>query len=394
MRINSLIPTCLFTACAALVPAQTFTVLHIFQGPDGAQPSVLVQDSSGNLYGTTAFGGASGLGTLYKLAKKVPNKQTVLYSFGGQADGENPYGVLLGSDGNLYGTTSDAGANGFGTVWRSTPAGAFTTFYQFQGGAQAAYPGQLIGGPSALYGVAGGGEPFYGGMVYSLSRSSETDLYKFAGGADGNNPSWLIRDSAGNFYGTAGGGDLACGSLRGCGVIFKIDTKGVYSVLHVFVGPDGTGPIGLTLDPAGNLYGTTVGGGVHNSGTVYELTPSGQLTTLYAFTGGADGQFPQSGVIRDAPGNLYGTTESGGAVTSQCNNLACGVVFMLSPTAAGAWRETVLHSFNGTDGQDPGALLLDPAEPALYGATNRGGDFSCTPLDGGTSCGVVFKITR
>jgi uncharacterized repeat protein (TIGR03803 family) len=385
------------TACAALMPAQNFTLVHVFHGADGAEPSgVLVQDSSGNLYSTTSFGGASGLGTVYKLEKKVPNKVTVLHSFTGSSDGQNPNaGVLLGSDGNLYGTTIGAGANGDGTAFRTTPAGAFATFYQFQGGAHAALPQQLIGEPNSFYGVAGGGAPFYGGMVYHLDTSGETDLYKFAGGADGNYANWIVRDNAGNFYGTAGGGgDLACSAPRGCGVIFKIDTKGVYSVLHVFVGPDGDGPGGLTLDSAGNLYGTTGSGGAHNSGTVFELTPAGQLITLYAFTGGADGQFPQSGVIRDASGNLYGTTSSGGAVTSQCNNLACGVVFMLSPTAAGTWHETVLHSFNGTDGQDPlGPLLLDPSQPALYGATDRGGDFNCTPIDGGTSCGVVFKIT-
>jgi uncharacterized repeat protein (TIGR03803 family) len=232
-------------------------------------------------------------------------------------------------------------------------------------------------------------------MVYRLDASAETDLYKFAGGADGNQPSWIVRDNAGNFYGAAGGGDLTCGPTRGCGVIFKIDAKGNYSVLHVFVGPDGIGPGGLALDPAGNIYGATTSGGAHNSGTVFELTPAGQLTTLYTFTGGADGALPESGVIRDTSGNLYGTASSGGVTTSQCSDLPCGVVFMLSPTSTGAWHETVLHSFTGPDGDNPlGPLLLDPSGPALYGTTFRGGDFSCTTIAGGSSCGVVFKITR
>jgi uncharacterized repeat protein (TIGR03803 family) len=398
MRISSFIPTCLLTACAAMVPAQTFTLVHVFHGPDGGDPesAAIVEDSSGNLYSTTAFGGASGLGTVYKIEKKGNNKETVLHSFTGGADGQNSFtGVTLGSDGNIYGTANGGGTNGFGTAFRATPAGAFTAFYEFQGGAKAAFPEQLITGPSALYGIAGGGAPFYGGMVYRLNTSGETDLYKFAGGADGNHPTWLVRDSAGNLYGTAGGGDLTCSPTQGCGVIFKIDTKGAYSVLHVFVGPDGNGPRGLILDSASNLYGTTGSGGAHDSGTVFELTPAGKLITLYAFTGGADGQFPQSGVISDASGNLYGTTSSGGITTSQCSDLACGVVFMLSPTAAGVWKETVLHSFTGPDGDNPlGPLLLDPSEPALYGTTYRGGDFSCSTINGGSSCGVVFKITR
>lgn len=398
MRIRSFVPTCLLTVCAAVLPAQTFTLIHVFHGADGGDPesAAIVQDSSGNLYSTTAFGGASGLGTVYRIEKKSPNKETVLHSFTGGFDGQNPFtGVTIGSDGNVYGTAQGGGTNGFGTVFRTTPASAFSAFYEFQGGAQAQFPGKLIAASNVLYGVAGGGAPFNAGMVYRLDASGETDLYKFAGGADGSNSSWLIRDSAGSIYGAAGGGDLTCSAPRGCGIIYKIDTRGVYSVLHVFVGPDGDGPSGLTLDSAGNLYGATVNGGAYNSGTIFELTRAGQLLTLYTFTGGADGQYPQSGVIRDASGNLYGTASSGGTVTSQCFNQGCGVVFMLSPMAGGTWKETVLHSFTGPDGDNPlGPLLLDPSEPALYGTTYRGGDFSCTTISGGTSCGVVFKISH
>lgn len=398
MRISCLIPACVLAVCAAVASAQTFTVVHVFHGADGANPesAAIVQDSSGNLYSTTAFGGASGLGTVYKIDQKANNKETVSHSFTGGADGENPFtGLVLGSDGNLYGTAVGGGTNGFGTAFRTALTGAFTAFYQFQGGAQADSPGKIVPGSSMLYGVAGGGAPFFGGMVYRLDTSGETDLYKFAGTADGTNPSWLIRDAAGNIYGTAGGGDMFCNAPGGCGVIFKIDAKGSYSVLHVFVGPDGSGPSGLTLDSAGNLYGTTVAGGAQNSGTVFELTPAGQLTTLYTFTGGADGAQPQSGVIRDAAGNLYGTAYTGGTTTSQCFNFGCGVVFMLSPGTAGAWKETILHSFTGPDGDNPlGPLLLDPSGPAIYGTTWRGGDFSCSTINGSSSCGVVFKISR
>lgn len=395
MRITSLIPSCVLAACAATMPSQTFTLVHVFHGPEGAWPGLLVQDSSGNLYGPAYFGGDSGLGTVYKIVKKN-DKTTVLHSFSASTDGEDPDGLLLGSDGNLYGTTGGAGPDGWGTAFRINPSGAFNVFYSFQGGTKAADPGLLIGDSNALYGLASGGAPFYGGVVYGLNAAGETDLYTFAGGADGARPSALVRDSAGNFYGTAlGGGNLTCKVYGGCGVVFKIDAKGVYSVLHVFIGADGNGPSGLVLDPAGNLFGTTISGGASNAGTVFELTPAGNLTTLYTFTGGADGQQPQSGVIRDQAGNLYGTTYLGGAVSSQCYNSTCGVVFMLSPGSGGAWKETVLHTFTGADGESPVApLLLDPSEPALYGTTQRGGDFNCTTISGGTSCGVVFKITR
>ena len=404
MPIKRLIPKpsfaacCVIAACTATLPAQTFTVLHIFQGTDGAEPSnaALTLDSAGDLYGTTMFGGSTGLGTAYKITAKN-HSETVLHSFTGPSDGENPStGLVLGSDGNLYGGTIGGGANNFGTAFRITPAGTFSNFYDFSGAAQASAPQQILAGTGALYGVGGGGAPFYGGVAFRLDASGETDFYTAAGGADGNNMNWMVRDLSGNFYGTAGsGGDLACGAPSGCGVIYKIDTKGAYSVLHIFIGPDGAGPRGLTLDSAGNLYGTTASGGTLNAGTVFELSSSGQFRTLYSFTGGADGENPQSAVVRDAYGNLYGTTSQGGTTSSQSSGIACGVVFMLSPTTAGAWRETVLHSFNGSDGCNPQApLLLDPSQPALYGTTNRGGDFSCSTINAASSCGVVFKISR
>src|SRR5579859_593385 len=140
MRISSVVSTCIMTAFAAMAPAQTFTLIHVFHGPDGGDPAsaAIVEDSSGNLYSTTAVGGDTGLGTIYKIAKNS-NKETVLHSFTGGADGQNPFtGVTFGSDGNLYGTTNSGGTNGFGTVFRSTASGDFSSFYEFQGGAMAA----------------------------------------------------------------------------------------------------------------------------------------------------------------------------------------------------------------------------------------------------------------
>jgi uncharacterized repeat protein (TIGR03803 family) len=277
-----------------------------------------------------------------------------------------------------------------------TPAGVFSVLYEFNGGAMAAQPGQLIAGKNALYGLAtSGGAPFNSGMVFRLDRSGETDIYKFAGGADGSASSSFVTDGNGDLYGAAGGGDLTCTVNGACGILYKIDSTGKYSVIHVFIGPDGKYPTLHAIDPGGNLYGTTVSGGAHDQGSVFELTTSGKLITLYSFTGGSDGGLPEGGVIRDGSGTLYGTTSTGGVATSQCFNQGCGVVFELSSSSTGVWHETVLHSFNGNDGYQPIAPLhIDPSLPALYGTTNVGGDFSCTTIAGGQSCGVVFRITR
>jgi uncharacterized repeat protein (TIGR03803 family) len=383
-------------ATASLAPAQTFTLLHVFHGADGGDPesAPLVMDSNGNLFSTTAFGGASGFGTVYKIDRK--NNETVLHSFTGGTDGEDPFaGLVLGSDGNFYGTAVYGGTNGFGTAFRVTRGGQFSVFYQFQGGTKASQPGRLLAGKNQLYGTAAGAAPFFGGTVFQLDRSGETDLYKFVGGADGTTPGGLVQDASGNLYGAAGtGGNLACNAPFGCGVIFKIDSSGTYSVLHVFIGPDGQFPQGLLLDSKGNLYGTAGAGGASNSGTIFKLSPTGQLTTLYAFTGGADGGQPHAGLIRDAAGNFYGTAFTGGIVNSQCFDFGCGVVFQLSPNG-NTWKEIVLHSFNGADGDNPLApLILDPSGTALYGTTSRGGDYNCTTINGGTSCGTVFRVSR
>jgi uncharacterized repeat protein (TIGR03803 family) len=398
MRTSRLVPMSLLAACVTLLPAQTFTLVHVFNGTDGAEPTgQLVQDTSGTLWGTTMFGGSNGLGTVYKIQPAANNKETVLHSFADGADGQNPNsGVVPGPGDNLYGTALGDFTNGFGSVFRLTPAGVFSVAYDFQGGSSAAQPGQLIAGSHALYGLAtSGGAPFNNGMVFRLSSSGETDLYKFVGGADGSQSSSFVNDNSGNLYGAAGGGDLNCTIYGACGILYKIDPRGVYSVIHVFIGLDGSGPVLHAIDPVGNLYGTTTTGGAHNQGTVFELTTSGQIVTIYSFTGGADGGAPEAGVIRDSAGTLYGTASSGGVATSQCNNQGCGVVFSLTLASSGMWHETVLHSFNGNDGYQPlASLLLDPHQPALYGVTGVGGDFSCTTIAGGSSCGVVFKISR
>jgi uncharacterized repeat protein (TIGR03803 family) len=239
-----------------------------------------------------------------------------------------------------------------------------------------------------------------------------TALYTFTG-ADGEFPQGnLIRDRAGNLYGTAfNGGDLSgCGG-SGCGVVFKLDRSGKETVLYSFTGgADGAYPAtGLVRDEAGNLYGTTHGGGDISvsacsfnpgCGVVFKVDPSGKESVLYAFTGGADGLGASSGLVRDEAGNLYGTTVMGGDLSGVCPGFpapGCGVVFKVDATG----KETVLHTFTGgADGYAPYGDLLRDEAGSLYGAASNGGDVSgfCGDVvlntTGFLGCGTVFKLDQ
>jgi len=202
-------------------------------------------------------------------------------------------------------------------------------------------------------------------------------LYSFTGGTDGAVPAGLLRDAAGNLYGvTEFGGDLNCLPPYGCGTVFKMDKAGKETVLHSFTMADGAFPLGtLIRDPLGNLYGTTSDSGPSGQGTVFKLDKGGNERVLYSFSGGADGGGPEAGVIRDATGNLYGTTAGGG------NNNNDGVVFKVDETG----HETVLHTFDGTDGGGPEAPLVRDAGGNLYGTTVFGGAYDW---------GTVFKLDK
>jgi uncharacterized repeat protein (TIGR03803 family) len=347
-----------------VVPAQTqaqkFKVLHTFHGANGGEPlGVLVRDSAGNIYGTTGVGGTGkcskyGCGTAFKLNNV--GKQVWLHSFEG-ANGFVPAaGLLRDAAGNLFGTTVEGG--------RIT---------------------------KACGGVQGGGC----GVVFKLdSAGKETVLYKFPGFPSGSGPeALLVKDNAGNLYGTT-----YQGGTSNFGTVFKIDKSGKESILHSFAGPpDGGGDgalsyAGVIRDAAGNLYGVTAGGGAFGAGVVYEVDAAGKESLLYSFTGGSDGGGPESVLLFDSQGNLYGTTANGG--NGQCGGTGCGVVFELSPHAGGTWAEAVLYTFcslsNCADGERPltGPLVRDSVGN-LYGATIFGGTFRNCNGDG---CGVVFKL--
>jgi uncharacterized repeat protein (TIGR03803 family) len=341
----------------------------------------LIQDSAGNFYGTTQLGGTSNLGTVFKLDPM--GTETVLHSFAGGADGANPYsGLVQDSTGNLYGTTYYGGAPNHGTVFKLDPTGTETVLYSFAGGTDGANPyASLVQDPAGnLYGTTQRGGASGQGTVFKVDTAgTETVLYTFTGGSDGGVPDGaLVLDAAGNLYGTTFGGGHVCVHRRiYCGVVFKLDTTGTEIVLHTFTGgTDGFFPVaGLVRDSAGNLYGTT-----SDAGTIFQLDATGNETVLYSFTGGAGGGTPYAGLVRDPTGNLYGTTNYGG--DSTCGNgSGCGVVFQLDTTG----REIVLYTFTGgADGANPelGSLIRDSAGN-LYGTTQFGGP---------SNNGVVFKI--
>jgi len=336
-------------------------------------------------------GAVSGCGVVFML--DATGTETVLHSFTGAPDGNQPYGgVTRDSAGNFYGTTYSGGTSNAGTVFKLDSAWNETVLYSFTGGADGCGPqaGVILDSLGNLYGTtAGCGSASNAGVVYKLTRAGKlVVLHTFTGGTDGaSSEAGLIRDAEGNLYGTTsrGGGSIHC--YEGCGIVFKLSSTGTETILHSFTGtPDGASPAaGVVRDAAGNLYGTTVYGGMAGCslgcGMVYKLDTTNQLTVLYNFTGGTDGGNPVAGVIRSASGNLYGDTYVGGAYGG------FGVVYKLDTTGT----EKVLYRFNGVDGSGPVAGLIGDSKGNLYGTTFVGG----TGFAGatGTGYGVVFKLT-
>jgi len=389
-------------------------------GPYGG----LIFDAAGNLYGMTDLGGTYNCGRVFELTPQTSGGWTekVLHNFDKNGkDGCAPYGRLVfDSAGNLYGTTSAGGEYNEGIVFelKHNSGGGWVEqiLHAFNRNGTDGYnseAGLAIDSLGDLYGTtAQGGTNGAVGTVFELSHQTsgnwtETPLYAFDSlyGANGAYPLARVTfDSSGHIFGTAAHGGE---NNNNWGVVFELTQKSTggwaETVLHTFQnnGVDGSGPVSsLIADAAGNLYGTTLDGGtgscnfegVLGCGTVFELSPveggGWTETVLYSFQGGNDGEYPRAGLIFDAAGNLYGTTQDGG-IYQYCNidNITvggCGTVFELSPTAGG-WTETVLHSFgNNKDGIIPAAELVMDAAGNLYGTTVLGGVY------GG---GTVFKIT-
>jgi len=386
-------------ALALVVPlhrARAETMLYSFKGgsKDGANPESggggLIKDSEGNLYGTAYAGGASGFGIVFKLARS--GTETVLYSFAGNAnDGSFPYaGLIRDGAGNFYGTTSQGGAYDGGTVFKLAPDGTETVLHSFNGGNDGRLPvaGLIQDKKGNFYGTTYGGGPSDAGTVFKLAPDGvERVLYSFCSRpdcSDGFAPfAGLIKDTSGNLYGTTA---YSAANDSRCGTVFKLAPDGTETVLHPFTGRDGCIPIGgLIKDSSGNLYGTTDTGGAFGLGTVFRLAPGGTETVLHSFRGGNDGSNPTAGLIEDRAGNLYGTTAYG-AGTGCSSGTGCGTVFKLAPGGT----ETVLHSFEGPsdDGNTRVAGLINDKKGHLYGTTLSGGEGN--GCSGG--CGTVFRL--
>ncbi|HEX4080063.1 MAG TPA: choice-of-anchor tandem repeat GloVer-containing protein [Rhizomicrobium sp.] len=309
------------------------TVLHAFAGKpdDGAWPwAGVIADKKGNHFGTTSQGGAKNAGTVFEVA--ADGTESTLYTFTGGSDGANPAAALIeDKSGNLYGTTQGGGASGWGTVFEVSPAGTETVLYSFSGGSDGAKPlaGLIIDKAGNLYGTTSMGGAYKWGTAFELAPDgTETVLYSFIGKADGAYPvADLMADKAGNFFGAT-----EEGGAKHLGTVFELAADGTETVLHSFTykNDDGIFPWGgLVADKSGNLYGTTRGGGLYHDGIVFEVTPAGAEAVLYSFGGGSDGAYPSAGLIMDAAGNLYGTTQMGGTGTA-CPN-GCGTIFEVKP---------------------------------------------------------------
>lgn len=306
----------------------TETVLHVFSGAgDGWNPTArLILDSAGNLYGTTGYGGACGNGTVFKI--DAAGNETIIHSFAGGMDGARPNaGLVEDTAGNLYGTTQYGGegcdGEGCGTVFRISTSGAETVIYRFGDVPDGASPlgGVALDSAGNIYGTTWLGGIYSFGTAYALDTAgNEKVLHSFAGGSDGANPlAAPVIDSVGNMYGTTSSGGTYFGT------VYTIDTAGNESVLYRFSGGlDGAYPYShLLVDSSGNLYGNSSQGGASGTGTVFELTGS-SLNVLYGFLGANDGANPAGGLIMDSAGNLYGTT-------AQAGTYGWGTAFEIQP---------------------------------------------------------------
>jgi uncharacterized repeat protein (TIGR03803 family) len=404
---------------AAAAPAQTLTTLHNFCSDsgctDGENPYAgLVQGPNGDFYGTTFFGGGgvegnNGYGTVFTITPS--GKLTTLYSFClqmGCPDGAGPTtGLVLGTHGNFYGTTDLGGAGQGGNVFEISPSGSLKIVYNFcteSACADGVNPRAALiqASDGYFYGTtySGGaidGTPLGFGTIFKMTPGGElTTIYTFCtqyynqGGqcTDGALPFAGLVQSGGDFYGTTYGG-----GANGQGTVFKITPGGTLTTLYSFCSQsgcsDGQGPFaGLVQGANGDLYGTTSDdfGAGPNRGTIFKITPSGTLTTLYSFcsqSGCTDGYAPEGGLIRATDGNLYGTTADGGYTNGTACSLGCGTVYKV--TASG--KLTTLHRFDSKDGANPIAGLVQATNGDFYGTTSAYGN------NNNDLAGTVFRLS-
>jgi uncharacterized repeat protein (TIGR03803 family) len=342
---------------------------------DGAATEAeLLLGTNGYLYGTCSAGGSNGLGTVFKVT--TSGSLTVLHTFSG-ADGQTPWsGLVDGNDGYYYGTTSGGGvAGGYGTVFKITPSGLFTRLHSFKA-TDGAYPGALVkGNDGSFYGATQQGSTNNYGNIFRMTSSGElTPLVAFNLTNGQYGVSRLMQASDGSLYGTTYGG----GTNGGFGTIFKLTLSGSFTSVFSFNNTNGAYPyLGpLAQDSKTNLYGTTWQGGANGGyGTIFRITLSGSLTSLYSFDY-YTGEYPIVGLTIGGDGNCYGVTGGGGT------NGGYGTIFQI--TSAGAFNS--LFSFNETNGFGAASRLVQ--------ASGAGGSFFGTTSMGGTNgTGTIFQIS-
>lgn len=386
--------------------AGSYRVLYAFEGSrDGATPFAGITIYEGNVFGTTQSGGGSrpacryyGCGTIYELRPQGSSySETVLQRLD-QPEGVGPVAALTPQNGSLFGLAEVGGAHDKGTFFQLKPTTggtfAFRRLFSFDGAqSDGALPvASLLSLHGALYGTSADASCACA-IVYKFERVGPRyveSLVQSLTAAQGSAPAGtLVADRTENLYGTASaGGQRSSQCFNGCGTVFKVKAGGSgVSVLHVFTGSDGDGPVaGLWKDASDNLFGVTPYGGTGcnpvGCGVVFELSPNGTnyaFRVIYAFQGGTDGESPMGALTGDALGNLYGTTFDGG---SACD---CGTVFELLPHGSGYVKAT-LYAMRRAGGSNPsGTLVLNAGD--LYGTATAGGT-GC----GTAGCGVVFRL--
>src|SRR6202167_4832123 len=340
--------------------AQTYTTEHSFtsnesgDGDGGPLQARLVIDSSGNFWGTTASGGISNDGTVFKITSSGTYTTEHSFTDNKSVDGDGGTimaGLVIDSSGNFWGTTASGGTSNDGTVFKITSIGTYTAEHSFtdnksgDGDGGTPQAGLVIDSSGNFWGTTASGGTSNDGTVLKITSSGTyTTEHSFtdnkSGDGDGGTPqAGLVIDSSGNFWGTT-----ASGGTSNDGTVLKITSSGTYTTEHSFTdnksgdGDGGTPQAGLVIDSSGNFWGTTASGGTSNDGTVFKITSSGTYTTEHSFTdnksGDGDGGTPQAGLVIDSSGNFWGTTASGGTSTD-------GTVFKI--TSSGTY--TAEHSF-------------------------------------------------
>jgi uncharacterized repeat protein (TIGR03803 family) len=376
------------TADYAILPRVTATILYSFgvSATDGRYPFAgVIQGSDGNFYGTTAYGGKFDAGTVFRVTPD--GTETILHNFGYGTDAALPQaGLIEGADGTFYGTTQLGGAHNAGTVFQISRSGKESVLYSFgayPSDGEEPYAAVTLGNDGNLYGttVYGGAAASSVGTVFKVTLTgTETVLHSFAViQGDGIEPyAGLIQASNGDFYGTT-----VDGGANRFGTIFRITPEGDESVVYSFRGgtADGSGPSASLLEGKnGNFYGTTYGGGAGTGGTVFKWTLAGKETVLASFVasgtgGGPAGAYPYAALIKGKDGNLYGTTEYGGADQA-------GTAFSVTPGG----DESAIYSFGSSNVSFSGPNgLIQGRDGNLYGTTANGG------AHGG---GVLFKLNH